>query len=62
MSKSFAPQAIALVLAVLVTGALLGSVGQVADTQFTAAAEAQTPVQTLETQYVVITAKRLPRV
>lgn len=62
MSKSFAPRAIALSLALLVTGVLLGSVGHVADTQYTAATSSQAPVQTLETQYVVITAKRLPRV
>lgn len=62
MSKTFAHRAIALTLAVLVTGVLLGSVGHVADTQYTTAASSQAPMQTLETQYVVITAKRLPRV
>lgn len=65
MSKSLfsstLPQALALTLAAVVTGTLLGSVGHVADTQYQAAATAQAPVQTLDTQYVTITAKRLPR-
>ena len=61
MSKTFAPQAIALSLAALVTGLLLSSVGHVADRQYSEVVAAQAPVQTLDTQYVTITAKRLPR-
>lgn len=61
LAKSLFAQALALTLAAVVTGTLLGSVGQVADTQYQAAVSAQAPVQTLETQYVTITAKRLPQ-